>query len=87
MTKSINIRDLKIEFTFRHKWEKNSIFTEFRKYDLGISFNKSKLVAKKRFNNPKEWGENLVNEYSIGINLLVIKFWVSICKGAMHFNL
>ena len=87
MIKSIKIGKLNANLVFRHKWEaesKKRILVPFRTYDLGIWFKKSKMVGKINFNDPKKWGSNLVGDYMFGINLLVVKIWISMDYNGMH---
>lgn len=86
MIRSIKIGKTKFTFVFRHKWDKNTLDeikynTEYR---LGLWFKKYKIVGAKNFNKPKEWGKNLVNDYMIGIDLIVCKLWVSFNRGGLR---
>jgi hypothetical protein len=87
----------KLEFTFvyRYRYEKykdNSerLFkhhTMWREWQLGLFFRRNKIVGKKNFNKPKEWGNNLVTQYMVGIDLLIWKLWFTVHKGGMSFKL
>ena len=44
------------------------------------------MVGSKNFNKPKEWCNNLVNDYMIGVNLIICKTWVSFNKGGKSLN-
>lgn len=91
--KKINIHGLDFTFVFRHRYEKDEDnklidkFTMWREWELGFFFKRMKIVGKKNFNKPKEWGNNLVNEYMLGVNLLLCKAWFTVNKGAMDLNL
>ena len=82
MTRRLRILGLNILFVFRHKWDNpkrhRTYDYMFRNYELGIWFKKCRIVGKKDFRNPKAWANNMVNDYTFGINLLVCKFWVSV---------
>ncbi len=89
MVKRLKIGKIKFTFVFRHKWDDKNRTTynsEFGDYRIGIWFRKSRIVGSKNFNKPKEWGNNLVNDYMIGINLIICKMWVSFNYGGMIFE-
>jgi hypothetical protein len=79
----LKIGRININFVFRHKWDnKDEIYNiEFRDYRIGLWFKKSRIVGSKNFNKPKEWDNNLVNNYMIGIDLIICKMWVSFNRG------
>jgi hypothetical protein len=89
MVRRLKIGQIKLTFVFRHKWDiKNEIRynSEFRDYRIGLWFKKSRIVGSKNFNKPKEWGNNLVNDYMIGVNLIICKAWVSFNRGGKSLN-
>lgn len=87
----INIRNTQFTFVFRHRWEKYENETEkiiqdmtmWREWELGFFYNRIQIVGKKNFNKPKEWKNNLVYEYMLGVNLLICKTWLTINSGGM----
>jgi hypothetical protein len=84
MVKKLKIGKVNASFVFRHKWDEKSGFklnSEFSSYSLGIWFKRYKIVGSKGFSDPKSWGKNLVNDYMVGINLLVIKMWITFNIG------
>ena len=87
MVGKIKIGNFTLISVFKHKFEKRkSLRTEFRDWSLGIWFERSVIVGKKDFSNPKKWKDGMVNSYKIGINLLVCKFWISWDFGGMHLG-
>jgi hypothetical protein len=90
MVKSFSLYNINISLVFRHKWDKRSKDLDDRtfkgKWNLGLFFRRSKIVGKKDFSNPKKWSSNLVNDYMIGFNLLVISGWIEFNKGGMGFK-
>lgn len=89
MIKKIKLGKTEFLFVFRHKWDnrnKQTYDSNFRDYRLGIWFKRSKIVGKKGFNKPKEWKNNIVNDYMIGINLIICKMWVTFTRGGMIDN-
>lgn len=86
MIKKLKIGKIKFIFVFRHKWDNNEIGynSEFRDYRIGFWFKRNRMVGSKNFNKPKEWGDNLVNEYMIGVDLIICKMWVSFNRRGMY---
>lgn len=70
-----------------YKNEKIKSLSEWNKWEIGFFFKKNKIVSKKNFKQPKEWGNNLVNSYMIGINLLIWKAWFTISKNVMKIKI
>ena len=88
MVGKFKIVKIKFTFVFRHKWDnpdKMRYNVEFRDYRIGFWFKRSRIVGRKNFSKPKEWGNNLVNDYMIGVDLIICKMWVSFNKGGMYF--
>lgn len=91
MTAAINIGNLHIRATLRHRFEKHEDdrwwdrYT-WREWELGLWFKKYKAVAKKGFKDVSKWGPNLANVYTVGLNLLVVKAWIDIDYGVMHIK-
>jgi hypothetical protein len=88
MYRQITLGKFKTSFTFRHKWDeinKTSYRMDFRTYELGLWFRKDRIVGAKDFKTPKKWKLNMVNDYNIGINLIVFKFWISFNYGGAQF--
>ena len=86
MTRTLRINKFHCIFVFRHKWDMppKKYNHMFRDYSLGIWFKLNKIVGSKNFNQPKEWKNNFVNDYMIGINLIVFKAWVSFNIGGKN---
>ncbi len=82
MIGKLKIGKIKFTFVFRHKWD-IKYNSEFRDYRIGLWFKRTRIVGSKNFNKPKEWGNNLVNDYMIGLNLIICKMWVSFNQGGM----
>lgn len=87
------ILGLDFTFVFRHRYEKGSEeellkkMTMWSEWELGFFFKRYMVVGKKNFNKPKEWGNNLCNEYMLGVNLLICKAWFTVSKGTMNLNI
>ena len=88
MVKRLKIGKIKFTFVFRHKWDNKNVTrynSEFRDYRIGIWVKINKIVGSKNFNKPREWKNNTVNDYTIGIKLIICKMWVSFNYGGMIF--
>lgn len=84
MITKFKIGKIKFTIVFKHKWDNKSSYNpEFREYNVGLWFKNVKIVGRNNFNNPKEWNSNLVNDYVIGINLIICKAWISFNKNGM----
>jgi hypothetical protein len=85
----------KLDFTFvyHYRYKKNNEdefldrHTTWRQWELGLFFKRNKIVGRKNFNKPKEWSNNLVYEYMLGVNLLIWKMWFTVHKGGMSLEL
>ncbi len=87
MIKKIKAGNFTLISVFKHRFEKSKTWrSDFRDWSLGVWFEKSKMVGKKNFSNPKKWGDGMVNSYTAGMNLLVCKFWISWDFGGMHLE-
>jgi hypothetical protein len=87
MVGKIKIGNFILISVFKHRFEKKeTLRSDFRDWSLGIWFEKSKIVGKKEFSNPKKWSRGLVNCYTIGMNLLICKFWITWDFGGMHLE-
>lgn len=78
----MNIFGYRINFVFRHKYEKKMDLLdkmEWRDYRLGIWFKKYSAVGKPK-NRPAVIGKGgtLTNCYMLGFDLLICKFWFDI---------
>lgn len=92
--KEVKILGYDFEFVFRHRYEKDDegkrllrSFTMWSEWELGFFFKSNKVVGKRNFSKPKEWKNNLVNSYMLGINLLWGKAWFTVSKGTMKINI
>jgi len=87
MIKTIKAGDFTMISVFKHRFEKSKTWrSDFRGWSLGLWFEKSKMVGRKDFSNPKRWKDGLVNSYTIGMDLLVCKFWITWDFGGMHIE-
>ena len=78
-----SIGKLHINYSFKYRYTKikedgNAYEFErkWRDWKIGIWFRKNLIVGRKDFNMPKNWAKNMVNSYTFGMDLLIIKMWV-----------
>lgn len=83
----MTIGKLNIHIGFRHRFEKKLRRGTFTKWEFGLWFRKTKIVGSFRFEDPKEWKNNLVNSYSFGFELLLCRLWISWDIGGEHFDI
>lgn len=87
------IRKTKIVLVGKYRYSKKekedhlSKFTEWRDWRIGFWYRKNKIVGAKNFKDPNKWGQNLVNDYMLGIDLLIIKGWVNWNTGGMELKI
>ena len=82
MIKKINIFGYRINFVFRHKYERDMDLLDkmrWKDYKLGIWLKKYSAVGKPK-NKPAVIGNGgtTTNCYMFGCDLLVCKFWIDI---------
>jgi hypothetical protein len=91
MIKKVKISNLSMTFVLRHRWEKDKGLTNYmvwdmrKRFKLGIWCERQKAVGpvRKGKNRNETVGNtfndnNLVNQYMIGLNLIVCKTWITI---------
>ena len=57
--------------------------TTWQKWNIGIWFRKNKIVGWGIPYDPKKWGSGLVNDYMLGIDLLIFQGWINWNTGGM----
>jgi hypothetical protein len=88
-----NIHVGKTRFTFVGKYRYSKIqkradnFMDFRDWRIGIWFKKNKIVGRNNFSDPKNWKDNFVDNYTVGFDLLIFRWWVTWDKGGMHLGI
>lgn len=88
MSKVIRMGKLNVSFNFQNKLKPKRMLEKVaNRYELGFFYKKSKIVGVTRFENPNEWGDNLVNDYILGVNLIVYSLWVNWHVGGMVLSL
>jgi hypothetical protein len=90
--KSFYIGRLRITLVGKYRYYKKEkspldLFMDWREWELGIWFKKNLAVGKKDFKHPEKWKDNFVNDYMLGINLLIIKGWINWNVGAMQIDI
>ena len=91
MIQKLTIKGWRINFVFRHKFEKEMELLDrmrWNKYELGFWFKKYKAIG-----CPKEGpaiigkDSHLTNCYMFGVKLLVCKFWIDISYRPLTFEI
>lgn len=82
MIQKLSIKGWRINFVFRHKFEKKMELIDrmgWNKYELGVWFKKYKAIGRPK-EGPAKIGKDahLTNCYMFGVKLLVCKFWIDI---------
>ena len=83
MVKKITIFGWELTFVFRHRWEKDMDLTDkmdWATWGLGVWYRRYKTISKPK-HNAAILGQRakLVTLHMLGMNLLVCKFWFTIC--------
>ncbi len=88
MIKKISIGRCNISLVLRHRFEKQKRFDRtFRRWEVGLWFKKDKMVGRNNFSNPNEWGDNLVNSYMLGVELILFRVWINWDFNGMHLEI
>lgn len=88
MTKNFKVKKCNLCFVLRHRFEKiDGINRTFMRWQICLWFNKSKIVGSNNFSDHREWRNNHVNSYMLGIELLFFKTWFTIDFGGMHLSI
>ena len=91
MVKKITISGWELTFVFRHRWEDESDMIskyEWNTLGLGIWFKKYRVIKKPNHAaSLLNQRAKLVNQYMFGINLLICKFWFTICYRPLILKL
>ena len=87
------IGDLNISFVLRHYWENpdpNNIWIrkyDFRRKELGFWYDKNMCVGTTKKGREAFSESNLYPSYMFGVNLLYIKFWITVDRKVLHMKL
>jgi hypothetical protein len=90
--KTMTLLGFRINFVFRHKFEKDRRKIDkilyWRQYNLGIWFKSYKTVSKPK-DGPAVIGKNGTTSRSFlfGVDLLICKFWINICHRPYTFQI
>jgi len=83
MTGTLKIGNTRFVFTFRNKWdgrEESSYNHMFKDWRVGGWFRRGRCLVPGKRSHPRNWKNNLVNEYTVGLDLLVCRMWMSFNK-------
>ena len=88
MIKNFKIGRCNISLVLRHRFEKQKRFDRtFTRWEVGLWYKKNKIVGRNNFNKPNEWGNNLVNSYMLGVELLLFRAWINWDFNGMHLEI
>lgn len=89
--KKYKIGKTQITFVWKYRYSKDpdefEKFIEWKEWKISIWFKKDKIVGKKDFKYPNKWKDNLVNDYMIGLDFLIIRTWVKWHRGGMEIKI
>ena len=87
------IGDLNISFVLRHYWEKSDPENlwirkyDFRRKELGFWFDKNMAVGITKKGKEAFSDSNLYPSFMFGVNLIFIKFWITIDRKVLHIKI
>lgn len=81
----MKIGNNELSFVFRHKWDNIELSkprhaSGFKEYRLGIRFKREKKVGLNVIYDKRDWDSKLVNKYTFGVDLLIVKIWITYNK-------
>jgi hypothetical protein len=83
---TIKFKRLNINIVGKYYWQKREKFDmTFRKFELGLWFKRDEILAPSSLKKG-EFGKHTVNSYTIGINLIWLRFWLTVDYGGLHFK-
>jgi hypothetical protein len=90
----IKVLGYRINFVFRHRFEKknkNSWFENryyWKQYRLGFSFQRNLIISKPK-DGPAVIGKNSTRTYGymFCVELILCKFWIDICRRPLEFSI
>lgn len=87
MAKTYNIGKTKITLVWKYRFSKNKTplerISEWRGWKISLWFRRNKIVGRNNFGDPRDWNNNLVNDYMLGFTLLIFKGWINWSRGGM----
>jgi len=93
LIKRLKIGDLTIKFVLRHYWEnidpENFLIRrfDFRRKELGFWFQKNMAVGTTKKGKEAFSESNLFPSYMFGVNLVYIKFWITVDRKVLHIKI
>lgn len=91
--KRLTLGDLHVKFVLRHYWENpdpNNIWIrryDFRRKELGFWYDKNMAVGTTKKGKEAFSESNLFPSYMFGVNLLYIKFWITVDRKVLHIKI
>ena len=91
--KRFKIGEINVKFVLRHYWENpdpENIWIrkfDFRRKEFGFWYDKNMCVGTTKKGKEMFSDSNLYPSYMFGVNLLYIKFWITIDRKVLHIKL
>jgi len=86
----INLGALRIRLVFRHRFEKymdlSDTHSMWGKWELGMWFKKSMCIGTKYTGKNMFSKNNLFPDYTVGVNLLWFKVWMTVSWNVLEFR-
>ena len=89
----IRIRKTKIVLVGKYMYSKKekedliSKSTTWNKWSLGFWFRKNRIVGVKNIKDPSKWKTGLVNDYMLGMDLLIFQGWINWNVNGAQFDM
>lgn len=88
----MKIGNITINCVFKYRFKKRKIGgqywlfrdSHFRDWKIGLWYRSDLIVGRKDFNKPRTWSNNMVRNYMLGYDLLIICGWIEFDFGGMH---
>ena len=91
--KRLKIGEINVKFVLRHYWETpdpENIWIrkfDFRRKEFGFWYDKNMCVGTTKKGKEMFSDSNLYPSYMFGVNLIYIKFWITVDRKVLHIKL
>lgn len=91
--KRLKIGEINVKFVLRHYWENpdpENIWIrkfDFRRKEFGFWYDKNMCVGTTKKGKEMFSDSNLYPSYMFGVNLIYIKFWITVDRKVLHIKL
>lgn len=77
----------KYRYSKKEKEDHLSKFTTWNSWKIGLWFRRNKIMGVKNFKDPRKWGQNLVNDYMLGFDFLIVTGWINWNTSGMSLKI